>query len=120
MRPWSSLLLVFVTAVLLTACERVRSIPIGTPAPARESGCSIDYEQVTPADAQSRWRQVGDVCVSAGSGSPTVQDFYSSGDLRDQLNDEACGLGGEIVTPVGLCANRKENGIEFGVYVPRT
>jgi hypothetical protein len=75
---------------------------------------------VSPADAQSRWRQVGDVCVSAPSGSPTVQDVYSPGDLRDVLNEHACALGGEIVSPIGLCTNRRHDGIEFGVYVPRT
>jgi hypothetical protein len=44
---------------------------------------------------------------------------YTPGDLHDLLSEEACALGGEIVTPIGLCTNRRQNGIEFGVYVPQ-
>ena len=115
-----SLLLLFGTAVLSTACVSARGIPIGEPAPARAPDCSLVLQQVSPGDAQSQWRQVGDVCVSAPSGSPTVEDVYSPGDLRDTLNEQACALGGLFVTPVGLCSNSKHNGVEFGVYVPRS
>jgi hypothetical protein len=120
MRLQASLLLVFGSAVLSTACGMARGIPIGAPAPARTPDCLLAYEQVSPADAQSQWRQVGDVCVSAPHGSPTIPDVYSPGDLHDLLQEQACELGGEIVTPIGLCTNKRENGIEFGVYVPRT
>jgi hypothetical protein len=46
-------------------------------------------------------------------------DVYWPGEPGDALSEKACALGGEMVTPIGLCANGKISAIEFGVYVRR-
>ena len=88
-----------------------RGIPIGTPAPARPPDCKLSYARIAPAEAQAEWRQVGDVCLK------NVR--YWPGEAREVLSEQACALGGEMVTPIGLCANGKISAIEFGVYVRR-
>jgi hypothetical protein len=119
MRPSLSRSLVLLGAASLSAaCAFARGIPLGEGAQPRPPGCALAYEHVLPAEAQTRWRQVGDVCVS-GSLDPSVEDAYEPGIMRDALNERACTLGGEIVSPVGLCSNGKYNGLEFGIYVPK-
>jgi hypothetical protein len=110
-------------ASLSIACvPSARGIRVGEGAQERPPGCALAYEQIAPADAQVQWRQVGDVCVSSGSSlaEPSVEEAYEPGrDMNVALNEQACALGGEIVTPIGLCSNGKINGVEFGVYVPK-
>jgi hypothetical protein len=118
MRPPA--LRVFVVAIvagLSVSCAYARGIPIGTPQPPRPPDCRLAYTHLDPADAQARWRQVGDVCVS--DMDATVNEMYEPGSGHDALTERACELGGQMVTPVGLCANGKASAIEFGVYVPR-
>jgi hypothetical protein len=121
MRLPRSVFIVFVVAALSSGCAYARGIRVGAGAPPRPAGCQLAYQHVSPAEAQARWRQVGDVCVSVGSDpNPQVADVYEPGEMHDVLNERACELGGEIVTPIGLCSNGKTSGIEFGVYVPNS
>jgi hypothetical protein len=109
MRPLASLLLVLTLAGFSVNCApHARGIPVGTPAPARPPDCRLSYERIAPAEAQAEWRQVGDVCLK------NVR--YWPGEAREVLSEQACALGGEMVTPIGLCAR---NATEFGVYVRR-
>ncbi len=112
MRPFASLLLIVTLAGCSVGCafgpRYARGIPIGTPAPARPPDCKLSYVRIAPAEAQAEWRQVGDVCLRAGP--------YWPGEAEAVLSGEACALGGEMVTPIGLCAM---NASEFGVYVRR-
>jgi hypothetical protein len=118
MRLPRSVFLVFVVASLSAGCAYARGIRVGEGAAPRPPGCQLAYEHLSPAQAQARWRQVGDVCVSYGQlNEPSVAAAYQPGEMRDALDERACALGGEIVSPVGLCSNGKANGIEFGVYV---
>ncbi|MGD0523795.1 MAG: hypothetical protein ABSE49_01555 [Polyangiaceae bacterium] len=121
MHPLRSRLLFASFAVLSAGCAYARSVAIGSPVPARPPSCALEYARIAPGDAQPSWRQVGAVCVSRGSGfsQQHVYEVYEPGDQRDLLTARACALGGEMVTPVGLCTNGKSNAIEFGVYVPR-
>jgi hypothetical protein len=109
MRSFASLL-VLTVACFSVACAapRARGIPIGTPAPARAPDCRLTYARVAPAEAQAEWRQVGAVCLPAG--------HYWPGEAENALEEKACALGGEMVTPSGLCTR---NGTEFAVYVRR-
>jgi hypothetical protein len=109
MRSFASLL-VLTLAGFSVACAapRARGIPIGTPAPARPSDCELSYTRIAPAEAQAEWRQVGAVCLPAGN--------YWPGEAEDALRQKSCALGGQMVTPSGLCT---KNGTEFGVYVRR-
>lgn len=69
---------------------------------------------------QASWRRVGDVCVNPGADArATVEDAYAPGAMRYALTERACSLGGEVVTPTGLCSNGKNSAVEFGVFVPR-
>jgi hypothetical protein len=112
MRPLASGLLVITLAGFSVDCaEYARGIHIGTPAPARPPDCKLSYARIAPAEAQAEWRQVGDVCLTG--------DVYWPGEAGDALSKEACFLGGEMVTPSGLCANGKSSAIEFAVYVRR-
>lgn len=110
MRTLASRLLILTSVGFSVNCAppRVHGIPIGTPAAARPPDCRLSYARIAPAEAQAEWRQVGDVCLPAGD--------YWPGEAREALNERACGLGGEMVTAVGLCSR---NGTEFGVYVRR-
>jgi hypothetical protein len=96
---------------------------MGPSLPSRPSDCEIEYEHVAPAEALAQWRQVGNVCVSANPfairQARSVDDVYQPGDLHDLLTERACALGGERVTPIGMCSNGQLAAIEFGVYVPR-
>jgi hypothetical protein len=60
---------------------------------------SVHHERVAPAEAQAQWRQVGEVCVSAGAlaihQARSVEDVYQPGELHDLLTARACALGGE-------------------------
>jgi hypothetical protein len=118
MRRFALRLLVVTLAGLCAACASARGIRFGAPAPARAPNCALSYARIAPADAQAQWRQVGDVCLSNPSGLD-IDDIYSSVDAREQLAGQACFLGGEMVTPVGLCANGRSSAVEFGVYVRR-
>jgi hypothetical protein len=114
MRPLASGLLVLTLAGFSVDCApyaRARGIPIGTPAPARPPDCKLSYARIAPPEAQAEWRQVGDVCLTG--------DVYWPGEAGDALSEKVCALGGEMVTPIGLCANGKMSAIEFGVYVRR-
>jgi hypothetical protein len=121
MRPLPSLVLVAALAAVSAGCAYARAVSIGTPVPPRPPSCALKYATIAPGDAQAAWRQVGAVCVSRGSGysQQGVREVYAPGEEHDLLRERACGLGGEMVTPVGLCSNGKANAIEFGVYVPR-
>jgi hypothetical protein len=96
---------------------------MGPPLPSREPDCELQYEHVTPAEAQAQWRQIGEVCVSANGlalhQARSVDDVYEPGALHDVLTERACALGGERVTPIGMCSNGQLAAIDFGVYVPR-
>ena len=48
----------------------------------------------------------------------SVDDVYGPGALHDVLTERACALGGERVTPIGMCSNGQLVAIDFGVYVP--
>jgi len=121
MRSLASLLLVLAAGGLTGACAYARAIPIGAPAPARPPDCPLAYARLDPVELQTQWREVGDVCVSAGTGFShmTIDDVYEPGTPHDLLTERACALGGQMVTPVGLCSNGKSSAIEFGVYVAR-
>jgi hypothetical protein len=121
MRSSPSRFLLLSLASVSAACVHARGIPIGQGASPRPAGCELRCERTSPSEAQARWQQVGDVCVSNGGvPNPDVEDAYQPGDMHDALTDQACALGGEIVTPIGLCTNGKSDGVEFGVYVPRS
>jgi hypothetical protein len=115
MKRLAILLLTLSMTDLSTACVHARAIPIGSAAPSRPSDCELAYERASPRDAQAQWRQVGDACVDAHS----VDVVYQPGSQHDALTEQACSLGGQIVTPVGLCSNGRHSAIEFGVYVSR-
>jgi hypothetical protein len=94
---------------------------------ARPANCAIDFERASPHEAQAKWRQIGVVCLTVGwcdkdgmSHECTVDDVYRPGDRRDVLQAEACHMGGDVVTPIDLCAMSAYRGvgagIEFGVY----
>lgn len=126
MRPAASSLFVSAIAGLCAACHPppyARVLPMGESLPSRPSDCAIKYERVAPADAQAQWRQVGEVCVSASAvaihQARSVDDVYQPGDMHDLLTEQACALGGETVTPIGMCSNGQLAAIAFGVYVPR-
>jgi hypothetical protein len=76
---------------------------------------------IAPAEAQTQWRQVGDVCFTAWDWRwRTSADFdraYSSGEYREPLTRAACALGGEMVTPIGQCEIGRV--ATTGVYVRR-
>jgi hypothetical protein len=116
-------LIVLSAAGLCAACyPYARALRTGEPVPSRPRDCELTYARVAPADAQAQWRQVGEVCLSAPplqGGQTRVVDVYQPGDMHDVLTEWACSLGGEIVTPVGLCSNGRSNAVAFGVYVPR-
>ena len=112
-------ILPFVGLVVVTSgCVQARGVAIGPAVPSRPPSCLLGYAQMDPAEAMTRWRQVGSVCVSHGRGL-TVAETYEPGDTRDALTDKACDLGAEMVSPVGTCANGRANGVEFGAYVVR-
>jgi hypothetical protein len=97
----------FFLILLASACTpAATAISVGPGDAPRPRGCDVRHERLTPKDAEDRYRQVGVVCWSHG----TVED----------LNDAACGLGGEIVVRTGLCSNGQgkmtESGVEYGVY----
>ena len=99
---------VAVSLVLLAACApAVTGVRIGPPASARASGCSVLEEQITPKDAETRYRQVVVIC-------------WSHGGAKD-LEDLACHLGGDVVVLSGLCTNGEgkysEQGREYNVYL---
>jgi hypothetical protein len=126
MHPAAASVLVSSIAGLCAACHPpayARVLPMGAPLPSRPSDCDIEYERVAPAEAQAQWREVGEVCVSANAlairQARSVDDVYQPGDLHDLLTARACALGGETVTPIGMCSNGQLAAIEFGVYVPR-
>jgi hypothetical protein len=108
MRPLALLIVLTLAGFSVNCVPYTSSIPIGTPAPARPHDCKLSFARIAPAEAQAEWRQVGDVCLTAGP--------YWPSELRAAVSEEACALGGEMVTPVGLCAR---NATEFGVYVRR-
>jgi hypothetical protein len=117
MRPLGIVL----SVALCTCVPSTHTVPLGSPLPARAFGCPVSFERVVPSDAAARWREIGVVClVKGGGGEFTIEEAYAPGDLRDALNEEACKLGGEFVSPVGTCANSKLSGTEFGVYASRT
>jgi len=119
MNRLASCFLAVAVALASAACGGyARGIAIGAGAPARAADCKLTYSHVSPHEAQARWRQVGDVCVSTGVAPASWA--YAPGDIRDALTERACALGGEVVTPVGLCANERVSGVEFGVYVAKT
>jgi hypothetical protein len=110
---------VLLFAVSGVACISARALPLGEPAPPRDPSCPLSFDHVAPSDAAARWRQVGVVCVAHVSGYQAVEEIYEPGEARDLLVEHACALGGEHVSPVGLCVNARANGIEFGVYRAR-
>lgn len=59
------------------------------------------------------------MCLSKGLNQPRVVDIYEPGDMRNALTERACSLGGEMVTPIGLCSNWQATAVAFGVYVAR-
>jgi hypothetical protein len=96
--------------------------------PSRLANCDIAFERFSPQEAAAKWRQIGVVCLSPGMCSTgtghwrecTVEDVYRNRPLRDQLREDACRMGGEILSPVALCTTGEGRwtspGIEFGVY----
>jgi hypothetical protein len=117
MRRTSLLPLVLLVSVSSAACAHARGIRVGEGARPRPPDCELAYERAAPADAQARWRQVGIVCASGGEGLRSSAEAYEPGEVHDALKERACALGGEIVSPTGLCSNGRQSGIEFGVYV---
>jgi hypothetical protein len=110
----------FATAVLAAAgCVSTRRVAIGPPVPARPYGCDIAFGRLDPNDAARRLRLVGTVCVAGGGASDGVDRVYARTEAREALQEDACELGGELVSPIGLCSNGRVDGLEFGVYRDR-
>jgi hypothetical protein len=82
------------------------AISVGPRMPPRPKGCAIREERLTPKDAEDRYRQVGVVCWSGGD--------------REDLDEKACELGGDIVVRSRRCMTGEgkftQPGIEYGVY----
>jgi hypothetical protein len=117
MHTWSFLGL---SLLSLSACVSSRSVALGVGAPPRPDDCSLSYERADPAQVGAQWRQVGTVCVAGGDAPQIdVSDVYEPGEAKDTLSARACQLGAEMVSPVGLCSNGRQQGIEFGAYVKR-
>ena len=124
MRPNVPCLLVS-AAGLCAACQPhayASGLAVGEPVPSRVSGCELTYERVAPTDAQSQWRQVGQVCVSAKYSLSRQEALsfdmvYQPGEMHDVLAEKACAFGGVMVAPIGHCSNGLFNAIAFGVYV---
>src|SRR5262249_29883403 len=111
--------LVVAFSLIVSACgPYARGVPLGSPVAPRPPRCPIDLEHLAPADAAAQWRQVGAVCLSTDP-TLTPEQVYKDEECRTALGDQACRLGGEIVTPIGTCTNYRAPGIEFGVYVRR-
>jgi hypothetical protein len=112
----------------MSACTPTARAVAFTSEPARPANCAIDFERVTPREAQETWRQIGVVCVGGVSCADTdrtfrdcsVEDVYRAGDLHDLLREKACAMGGDTVSPVDMCTvpvgRGGSPGLEFGVY----
>jgi hypothetical protein len=90
------------------------SLPMGAPAAPHDPGCHVDFQRLTPKQAQDRWEQGGVVCVSIGN--ETLDSIMATGLLHEAVRQKACALGTEIVVPVGLCGDSGGRGIEFGAF----
>ena len=94
-----------------TGCLATNSVHVGPPQPAKPEGCPIALEQVRPEEAAQTYEQVGAVCATVSEDS-----IYRHGSIRRRIEDQACGLGGEMITIVGTCSVREFSGVEFGVF----
>jgi hypothetical protein len=128
----------------------VKSIRAGAGAPPKVPTCPVRQELISPAEAQRRYRLVGVVCHVGGWDAPPGLLFSSTssgsswagldtppaksvpGDwtpfkepvtLLDDVREDTCRLGGEIIVRHGFCniplaAGRfhQGSGVEFGVY----
>jgi len=121
--------LTFLPLIVVSGC----AVPVArtlafVPAAPREQSCAIDFERASPREAQSKWRQIGVVCLGGVACKDTdemprdctVDEVYSHTDARELLRARACAMGGEVVTPVDLCTisgyRSSTSGTEFGVY----
>jgi hypothetical protein len=106
----------------LTACEGsfASTLALGPPVPPSPPNCPLEFARIDPQVAQTQWQQVGIVCLSGGySSDPT--EAYGPGPLRDDLQANACSLGGQMVTPLDQCWNAavRLSGIKYGVFRAR-
>ncbi len=94
-----------------TGCLLTNSVHIGPPQAPRGEGCAVTFEQLRYQDAISNYDQVGAVCANVTEGAADRYEF-----VRRGVAEEACGLGGDMVTVVGTCAVGKVPGVEYGVF----
>jgi hypothetical protein len=100
----------------LSGCITTRRVALGPPEPPRPLDCPIRFERIEPGEAARTYRQVGSICITNTRRPVRVEDAYKKEDVREALQRDACRLGGDLVSPVGLCSNGREAGLEFGVY----
>jgi hypothetical protein len=99
---------------LFAACIPVNSVAIGPVQPPRPRNCPLRIVKDAPEDLQDDWQRVGAICL-AGSRA----DILYWGATRDALTEEACHLGGELITASGTCSVGRDRGTEFAVMRAR-
>lgn len=105
--------------VLFSGCVyTLRAIPIGARAPSRATGCAVRQEQLSPAEADAKYRQVGAICVTEQRSPTSTARVQMSAGARREFDQEVCSLGGDVVVVSGLCADGqyRMNGAEYRVY----
>jgi hypothetical protein len=115
MRPKVLLLLVlFVGACRVLGPDAI-IMQVGAPEPPRPKNCSVRFEQLTPHEADERYRQVGTICFwdrSELTNLPANPQSWSERDQRE-LAERVCGLGGEVFIVARACA---PSTVEYAVY----
>jgi len=140
-----ALLLAFAVALPLAGgIPWVRSMPVGRSVSSKPPDCPVREERLTPREAQDRYQQVGVICyfgrgvetftepgqndsadifTATPPGPPRPpprspdQIARASAALVDDVRDEVCQLGGEIVVRQSFCRMGKQvDGVELGVY----
>ncbi len=110
--------LVAAICLTLAGCVHSHYVAIGPPQPPKPPGCALRFVETPPEELVASHTRVGSVCIAderVGEGQPALT--YDS--ARAELSDEACALGGELVTRAGTCTVGKINGTEFAVMRAR-
>lgn len=106
--------------ILAAGCSSVHasSQRVGRLTTPRSPGCEVRFENLTFAEADARYEQVGLVTLSGTSDAPQAWE----GDTREQLWPKVCEIGGTIVTPNAMSGGQSVMGmgtgmIQFSVWI---
>jgi hypothetical protein len=98
-------------------CYRISSAVVGPSIAPRQESCEIDFSRQRAQELSDEFEQVGAICFGGREDAnddrgnallgthPDVSRYlaYRPGSEHEAVRREACSLGGELVTPAGIC-----------------